>query len=382
MSETNPCDFAAALDRTASASDRGRAPRLDDLETLLDGPDGPAETDEALFAAARAIRDATSGERMFLRGLVEFSSYCGNTCFYCGLNRANRNAARYRLTADEIFSSAQAVRDAGIRTIVLQSGEDGMDARWLADVVSGIKARFPEVAITLSVGERSRADYSLWREAGADRYLMRVETSDPVLYASIHAGRELATRLRCLDDLRDLGYQVGSGIMVGFPGQTLAHIARDVAFFRERDFDMIGIGPFIPHPDTVFRNARAGSVGLTLRTVAVTRIVTRSAYLPATTALGSMDRDYRVDGLRAGANVVMPNFTPALHKKDYEIYPGKRCVTERTGACAGCMAGLARMADLELDYARADTLKGTETRGPVRTRPFDEKTKVRDESLD
>ena len=207
------------------------------------------------------------------------------------------------------------------------------------------------------MGERSREDYALWKEAGADRFLLRVETTDPELYASIHENRTVETRLRCLSDLRSLGYQVGSGVMVGFPGQTLSHLARDIAFFGKKDFDMIGIGPFIPHPETPFRDASAGAVDLTLNAVAVTRLVVKNSWLPATTALGSMDRDYRIDALKAGANVVMPNYTPASEKKKYEIYPGKRCVTEGTGACAGCMEGLAAAAGLELDKGRADSVK-------------------------
>jgi biotin synthase len=330
-----------------------------DLELILNAADPDEEA--ALFAEAARIRDEECGHRMVLRGLIEFSSYCGNTCLYCGLNRTNGKLERYRLSADEILESASLVAKAGIRTIVLQSGEDGTDALWLADIVREIKTRY-DMAITLSVGERTRADYATWKDAGADRYLLRIESSDAELYASLHRGRTLATRLRCVNDLMELDYQTGSGIMVGPPGQTTRHIARDILFFAERDFDMIGIGPFIPHPDTPFREAKAGDVLLTLKTVALTRLVNRNAWLPATTALGSMDRDYRIDALKAGANVVMPNFSPSPVKKKYEIYPGKRCVSENTGACAGCMSGLAMAAGLEIDYARADSLKEFATR--------------------
>jgi biotin synthase len=330
------------------------SPVLPTLELLLAATE-PEET-ALLFARAAEIRDAECGRRMVLRGLVEFSSRCSNTCLYCGLNRNNKNAERYRLSNEEILESAALIAKAGIRTMVLQSGEDGFPAEWLASVLRGIKDRH-DMAITLSVGERPRADFALWKDAGADRFLMRVESSTPELYASLHLGRTLATRLACLDDLRELGYQVGSGIMVGPPGQTVAHIARDIFFFSARDFDMIGIGPFIPHPDTPFHAAPAGTVGLTLNALALTRIVTRNSWLPATTALGSLDRDYRVDALKAGANVVMPNFSPVSVKKKYEIYPGKRCVGENTGACACCMDHLAESAGLKLDYSRADSLK-------------------------
>jgi len=325
-----------------------------DLAFLLASED--TEEKAILYAEAAAIRDQNCGRRMVLRGLVEFSSYCGNSCLYCGLNRNNPKAERYRLTRDEVLECAELIYRAKIQTIVLQSGEDNYPADWLADIIREIKVRY-DMAITLSAGERKREDFALWKDAGADRYLMRVESSDATLYAALHKDRELDTRLRSLRDLRSLGYQTGSGIMVGPPGQTLEHIARDIVFFSEYDFDMIGIGPFIPHPDTPFRGEKAGTVALTLNTVALTRIVTRNAWLPATTALGSLDRDYRVDALRAGANVVMPNFSPASVKKKYEIYPGKKCVGENTGACAFCMDRLAEQAGLDLDYSRADSLK-------------------------
>jgi len=329
------------------------------LELLL-AADDPDET-ALLYDTACRIRDVSSGAKMFLRGLIEFSSVCRNSCYYCGLNRTNTGLERYQLEKEEILDSVRLIMKAGIQTCVLQAGEDGRPAEWIADVVREIR-RISGMAITLSVGERARDDYHLWKEAGADRFLLRVESTDPELYASLHKGRTLATRLRCLDDLRDLGYQVGSGIMIGVRGQTLAHIARDILFFRDRDFDMIGIGPFIPHPDTVLKDDPAGGVVLTLNAVALTRIVTRNAWLPATTALGSMDKDYRVEALKAGANIIMPNFTPSLFKKKYEIYPGKRCVSEHTGACAGCMQGLADRADMELDLSRGDSLKMEERR--------------------
>ena len=344
--------YLAALERVAATA----GDRVDpaDIETLL--APGTAEETALLRARAAAMRDRECGRRMVLRALIEFSSACGNDCKYCGLRAGNGGAERYRLERDEILASARLAQKRGIKTIVLQSGEDNRSAEWIADALRGIK-EIDDFAITLSVGEREREDYALWKEAGADRFLLRVETTDPALYAAIHEKRTVDTRLRCLTDLRELGYQVGSGVMVGFPGQTLAHLARDIAFFGTADFDMIGIGPFIPHPDTPFRNAPAGSVGLTLNAVAVTRLVVKNSWLPATTALGSMDRDYRVDALKAGANVVMPNYTPASEKRKYEIYPGKRCVTEGTGACALCMEGLAAAAGLDLDLSRADSVK-------------------------
>jgi biotin synthase len=334
-------------------------PDIDDLASLL------AVDDEAglheIFEAADATRKRFMGDGVLLRGIVEFSSYCSNTCFYCGLYGGNARISRYRMSAAEIRTSVDAIAAQDIRTVVLQSGEDeSLDAQWLSGVVREIRQDH-DMAITLSVGERPREDYELWREAGADRFLLKIESSDPDLYRSLHTRRSLSTRLRCVKDLTDLGYQVGSGIMVGLPGQTLRHIAADILFFAQNDFDMIGIGPFIPHPETRFRDAKRGDVTLTLKTVALTRIVTRNSHLPATTALGSMDRDYRLDGLKAGANVLMPNFTPLAYKRMYEIYPGKRCISEPTGACGLCMEGLVATIDRAIDHSRGDTWKARAT---------------------
>lgn len=326
----------------------------DELVYFLSSQD--AEEQQLLCDLAAQTRDYHCGKRMVVRGLVEFSSYCTNTCFYCGLNRDNTRADRFQLSPQEILSSADLVHQAGINTIVLQSGEDGMQAELLADIIRQIKHRY-DMAITLSVGERENDEYKIWKEAGADRYLLRVESTDPELYRSLHRGRELASRLACLESLQNLGYQTGSGMMVGPPGQTLIHLARDIQFLYSREFDMIGVGPFIPHPHTRLKDSPAGSVHLTLRVVALLRLTTRNAWLPATTALGSMDKDYRVEALKAGANVLMPNFSPVDAKKKYEIYPGKRCVTEKAGACAGCTEGIAHAAGLETDWTRADSLK-------------------------
>ena len=331
-------------------------PDIDDLVSLLSAEDD-ADVLE-IMRAADATRKRFMGDGVLLRGIVEFSSCCSNTCFYCGLHGGNARITRYRMTASEVLQSVAGIATQDIRTVVLQSGEDeGLDTRWLAEVVQEIKKRH-DMAVTISVGERPRDDYEMWREAGADRYLLKIESSDPDLYRSIHLRRTLDTRLRCLADLEDLGYQVGSGIMVGLPGQTLRHIAGDIRFFAQHDFDMIGIGPFIPHPETKFHGAARGDVALTLRTVALTRIVTKNSHLPATTALGSMDRDYRQDGLKAGANVLMPNFTPLEYKRLYEIYPGKRCISEPTGACGFCMEGLVGAIGRNIDYSRGDTQKG------------------------
>jgi biotin synthase len=330
-------------------------PQIDDLVSLLAFQD-PVEVQQ-IFDAADETRQRFMGNGILLRGIVEFSSFCSNTCFYCGLHAGNSRLSRYRMSAPEILRSVAAIAAQGIRTVVLQSGEDdSLDPRWLAEVIREITHRH-DMAVTLSVGERPLEDYSVWRDAGADRYLLKIESSNEELYRSLHVRRTLETRLRCVDHLFDLGYQVGSGIMVGLRGQDLRHIAEDIRFFTQRDFDMIGIGPFIPHPETRLRGHERGDVWLTLKTVALTRIATKNSHLPATTALGSMERDYRVEGLKAGANVLMPNFTPLEYKKMYEIYPGKRCVSEPTGACGFCMEGLASSIGRTIDHSRGDSRK-------------------------
>ncbi len=310
-----------------------------EIERLLSLEDEKALA--GLYEEADKVRHEYVGDAILLRGLVEFSNYCGKHCYYCGLNATNRSLERYRLTKEEILESVKQIAAANIKTVVLQSGENPMlKPEWLAGLIKDIKSRY-EIAVTLSVGERPREDYKLWKDAGADRYLLKIETSDKKLYNSLHYGMDFENRLRCLRDLKDLGYETGSGIMVGLPGQTLRSIAADILFFKEWDFDMIGIGPFIPHGKTPFAGKQAGDVNLVLKTLALTRIVTKRANLPATTALGSLGKDFRVEGLKAGANVLMPNFTPAPYKKLYEIYPNKRCISESTGACGPCMESLA-----------------------------------------
>ncbi len=311
---------------------------LDYFEKILS-----LEGEEArkLFDRADEVRKRYAGDSILLRGLVEFSNHCARRCYYCGLNAANDLLERYRLSREEILDSAARIAADNIKTVVLQSGEDpALDTAWLADIIKEIKSRHG-IAVTLSAGERPRADYELWKKAGADRYLLKIETSDKGLYDNLHKGMSFENRLRCLRDLKELGYETGSGIMVGLPGQTTRSLAADVLFFRQWGFDMIGIGPFIPHEKTELAGRPAGDVGMVLKVLALTRIVMKRVNLPATTSLGSMDRDYRIEGLKGGANVLMPNYTPDKYKRLYEIYPNKRCVSESAGTCAPCMASLA-----------------------------------------
>jgi len=330
-------------------------PSFEDLEQVLALQD--QEELRELFIFADRVRKEFCGDGVILRGIIEFSNFCARECFYCGLSKFNRKLKRYQMNKDELFKAVEYLASCNIKTVVLQSGEDQeLDVLWLRDVILEIKSRF-DIAITLSVGEKSADDYGIWRQAGADRYLLKIETSDRRLYSSIHPQMEFIQRLNCLDVLRKLGYQVGSGNIIGLPGQTLKTIAQDIIFFKQGDFDMIGIGPFIPHPYTQFAGQQKGDVGQTLKTIALTRIVTKNAHIPATTALGSLDKDYRLDGLKCGANVLMPNFTPQPYRKLYEIYPQKKCVNEPVGACNFCMDDMAKGLGRFIDYTKADSLK-------------------------
>jgi len=307
-----------------------------DLEVLL--TDGDPGRDEGLFRAADCVRHDHVGDGVHLRGLIEFSNHCGGTCHYCGLRAPNSVLGRYRMTADEIVAAAHQAAELGYGTVVLQSGEDAWySAPLLADIVRRIK-RDLEVAVTLCVGERPREDYALWREAGADRYLVRIETSSRELYERLHPGMSYDRRVECLAVLRELDYQVGSGVLVGLPGQTPRMLAEDLLFLRDLPADMVGIGPFIPHPQTPLADAAGGRVGVVLRMVALTRLLLPDANIVATTALGTADPLGREKALQAGANVLMPNVTPRQFRHLYEIYPDKICTDEDPEQCQSCLA--------------------------------------------
>jgi len=280
---------------------------------------------EELFARARRVRDRIYGPQVFLRGLVELSSYCRNDCYYCGLRRSNRNAERYRLTPEQILASCEVGYRLGFRTFVLQGGEDEYftDERIVA-LVRSVKASCPGSAVTLSLGEKSYESYRRLREAGAERYLLRHETADPEHYRKLHPeSLTLENRLRCLRDLRSLGYQTGAGFIVGSPGQTLDCLAKDLAFLANFKPEMIGIGPFMPHHDTPFAQAPAGDLDLTLFLLGVLRLLLPTVLLPATTALGSIHPRGRELGVLAGANVIMPNLSPPDVRSKYSIYDNK-----------------------------------------------------------
>lgn len=282
--------------------------------------------EEELFRLARETARRQFGRAVYTRGLIEWSNVCANDCLYCGIRRSNGRAARYRLSREDILACCERGWEWGFRTFVLQGGEwpSGEEDRFLAEVVEEIRRRFPRCAVTLSVGERERAVYRRFYEAGATRYLLRHETADPDHYRQLHpASMSLERRKQCLWDLKDLGFQVGTGFMVGSPGQTAAHLARDLEFIQELQPHMVGIGPFVPHRDTPFRNARAGGLEDTVRLIAVLRLMLPAALIPATTALGTIAPDGREQGILAGANVVMPNLSPAAARESYTLYDNK-----------------------------------------------------------
>lgn len=333
-----------------------RQPAVDDILRLLEMEESDAL--RQLFRCADRVCERFMGKGVLCRGIVEFSSFCSRNCAYCGLRRQNRVVQRYRLTDDEILAAVSEIAAQRIKTVVLQSGEDrGIDAKKLARLITVIKRHFG-MAVTLSVGERPRSDYALWRAAGADRYLLKIETTDRQLFNTLRGGNGFDRRLACLDNLRSLGYQTGSGIMVGLPGQTLESIAKDILFFRRKRLDMIGIGPFIPHPQTPLGNAARPNALLALKTIALTRIVTPRAHIPATTALGCGRKDFRVDALRSGANVLMMNFTPHPYCARYDIYPGRRTLRRGRDARA-CINTMSVSAGKCADYSRGDALHGT-----------------------
>ena len=281
------------------------------------------DCNEALFAAADDIRRRYVGDGIHLRALIEFSNICRNNCCYCGLRRDNRNIKRYRIDADTIFNLAEyAARNMGLKTIVLQSGEDMFfDRDKLCDIIRRIKTL--DVALTLSIGEKTAAEYKAYKAAGADRFLLRIETTDRDLYHRLDPGMNWQNRRRCLADIAAAGLEVGSGVMVGLPGQTIESLADDILFFREINADMIGIGPFIPHPDTPLKDAAGGTLEMSLKVMALTRLLLPDINIPATTAMETLAPDGQTKALQAGANVIMPNVTLTQYRRHYELYPGK-----------------------------------------------------------
>lgn len=293
----------------------------------------------SLFAAANRVRQKYVGDGVYLRGLIEFSSFCKNDCMYCGLRGSNTHAQRYRLSSGQIVEMAQKAAQYGYKTVVLQSGEDlWFTADRMCEIIRQIKKL--ELVITLSIGEKTREEYAAYRQAGADRYLLRIETTDKQLYEKLDPRMSFENRMRCLYDLKDLGYEVGSGSLVGLPGQTLESLADDLLFFKQLPVDMAGIGPFIPHPHTpLSRESAEGHFELSLKMMAIMRLLLPDINIPATTAMETLHPQGRLLALKCGANVVMPNVTEGDYRKQYELYPGKICTGESPAQCRGCIQG-------------------------------------------
>lgn len=316
------------------------------------------ETAKSLREAAVKLRKQYYGDKVYTRGLIEFTNYCKNNCYYCGIRRGNVHAERYRLSREEILDCCEKGYTLGFRTFVLQGGEDPYytDER-MAEIIRSIRRAYPDCAITLSIGEKSYESYKLFKEAGANRYLLRHETASDELYQQLHPEEMLLShRKKCLYDLKSLGYQVGAGFMVGSPGQKTEHLAEDLVFLKELQPQMVGIGPFIPHHETKFANEAAGSVELTLFLLSVIRILLPKALLPATTALGTMDPRGREKGLEAGANVVMPNLSPVKNRKQYDLYDNKICTGEEAAECRGCLERRVASVGYRLVAERGDAL--------------------------
>jgi biotin synthase len=316
-------------------------PNVDNLSYLLGVP--TKEDFKPVFEESARLCNRNFGKRVFMRGIVEFSNYCRKGCLYCGINKANKKVARYRLTSEEILDACVFMKKNGSLTVVLQSGEDAGFDKQLIEVVRRIKKEL-NMAITLSVGEREPEVYKEFIKAGADRYLLRIETTDPVLFKQLHPDDNLEYRKKCLYALKKLKFEVGTGIMVGLPGQSLESIAGDLLFFKELNPAMIGIGPFLAHEDTPLRNHKNTDIFPTLKTLSLIRLVLPKCNLPATTAMGTINPSGRQMALKIGANVIMPNFTPSKYRESYKLYDNKICVSEEYGKCAACTAAIAMAA--------------------------------------
>ncbi len=316
----------------------------------------------ALYARADAVRREHCGDAVPIRSIIEFSNYCANECLYCGIRASNPVPTRYRMTPDDILASARQIAATGTAgTIVLQGGETpGYSDDEIADLLRRLKQALPDLAITMSVGNRPREVYARWKDAGMDRYLLRFETSDPDLFARLHPDCTLADRLQCLRDLKSVGVQTGGGFMIGLPGETLDTLAGNILLCREFDFDMIGIGPYIPNPDTPLGdqpNAYATDPDMFFRAIAVLRLANPDAHIPATTAFDALFANGRNLALQRGANVFMPNATPGPLRKDYQLYPGKPCIDEDATDCELCVQARLRALGRPVAKGPAHSLK-------------------------
>lgn len=319
-----------------------------------------ATTDGALLQLLRntAVRTARQqfGFGVYIRGLIELSSYCRRDCLYCGLRRSNRTAERYRLTADEVMECCKEGYALGFRTFVLQGGEDGTHTdKWLETLISRMRSQYPDVAITLSLGERSEESYRRLYEAGANRYLLRHEAADSTLYASLHPDSpSIEHRLRCIEALKRCGYQVGMGMMIGVKGQTINHIAQDLQLIAQYECEMVGIGPFLPHKATPLGGEPAGGLNTTLAAVAIARIMLPHALIPSTTALATLTPTGRCEGILSGANVVMPNLSPQDVRAKYAIYENKASWGKEAAEGLAALEQELATIGYHIDYSRGD----------------------------
>lgn len=297
------------------------------------------ENSKYLFERSVETAKKYFGNSIYIRGLIEFTNYCKNDCYYCGIRASNTKADRYRLNKEEILSCCKQGYALGFRTFVLQGGEDvHFTDDIITDIVKAIRNKYPDCAITLSLGERSKESYQKLFDAGANRYLLRHETADNIHYGKLHPQRlSLEKRKQCLYDLKEIGYQTGTGFMVGSPYQTAENLAEDLLFIKELSPQMVGIGPFIPHKDTPFRDMEQGSLELCLYLIGIIRLMLPNALIPATTALGTADPKGREKGILAGANVVMPNLSPVIYRKSYSLYNNKICTGEEAAECIVCL---------------------------------------------
>lgn len=326
----------------------------EELTALLTCADDTAS--DYLAGKAKAVACEHFGNRIFVRGLIEFTNFCRNSCYYCGIRKGNPNAERYRLSKEDILACCEKGYALGFRTFVLQGGEDPWytDDK-LTDIISSIRKVYPDCAITLSIGEKTYEQYLEYYHAGANRFLLRHETANPEHYSKLHPS-ELSSenRKRCLQDIKKIGYQVGTGFMVGSPYQTLGNIAEDLLFIKELEPQMVGIGPFIPHKDTPFAQFPSGTLNMTLTLISILRLMLPNALIPSTTALGTIRPKGREMGILAGANVVMPNLSPVSVRKKYALYDNKICTGEEAAECRSCLQKRIESIGYEIVVDRGD----------------------------
>lgn len=315
-----------------------------------------AQSCEYLFGKSREVAVKHFGNSIYTRGLIEFTNYCKNNCYYCGIRCSNSHAERYRLSTDEILSCCKIGYELGFRTFVLQGGEDFYYSDDdIVDIVKKIKADYSDCAVTLSIGERSYESYKRYFDAGVDRYLLRHETANEEHYKKLHPkSLSLSNRKQCLYNLKEIGFQVGTGFMIGSPYQTMENIVEDLIFIKDFSPEMVGMGPFIPHKDTIFADKPAGTVELTLLLIAIVRLLLPNALIPATTALGTISPDGRERGILAGANVVMPNLSPVSVRKKYLLYDNKICTGEEAAECNNCLQNRMKSIGYQLVVDRGD----------------------------